>query len=536
MNSGRDASPAVHCVIGSGPAGVACAHGLLERGATVKMLDAGLALEPERAGLVAEMRKLSPTAWTAEQLRRLKAGMQSSAKGIPLKLAFGSDYPYRETDRHLPADYRHVALRPSLARGGFSSVWGAAMMPYSAADVAGWPVGLNDLAEHYQAVAQLTGLSATRDDLEKLFPLPAGDFAALKLSHQANRFLANLAAHRDVLRQDGIVFGQARLAVQVATKEKPGCVYCGQCMYGCPYGYIYNSEDTLRQLQRHPNFSYQTDVVVTRLREHAGGVNIKGCDRKTGAPFQTDASRVHLAAGVIPTTRLLLRSEERYGQPVTIKDSQYFLFPLLLARGSGDVRQESLHTLSQLFVEILDPEVSPRSVHLQVYSYNDLVGQAVRKSFGPLAAPLELLARGLERRLLIVQGYLHSDFSSRIALTLQRGEPDRMLLAAEPNPATRPTIRRVVGKLRRHAARLGAVPLSPMLQIAEAGRGFHSGGSFPMSANCGVGQSDVLGRPHGWSRVHAVDASVMPDIPATQITYSVMANARRIGAQAAALT
>ena len=37
----------MHCVIGSGPAGVACAKALLARGAGVLILDAGL--EPDRA-------------------------------------------------------------------------------------------------------------------------------------------------------------------------------------------------------------------------------------------------------------------------------------------------------------------------------------------------------------------------------------------------------------------------------------------------------------------------------------------------------
>ena len=41
----------MHCVIGFGPAGVACARALLARGANVLMLDAGLELEPERAAI-----------------------------------------------------------------------------------------------------------------------------------------------------------------------------------------------------------------------------------------------------------------------------------------------------------------------------------------------------------------------------------------------------------------------------------------------------------------------------------------------------
>ena len=46
-------------------------------------------------------------------------------------------------------------------------------------------------------------------------------------------------------------------------------------------------------------------------------------------------------------------------------------------------------------------------------------------------------------------------------------------------------------------------------------------------------QTDLLGRLPGWKRVHAVDATVFPSIPATTITFSAMANAHRIGCEAA---
>jgi len=50
-----------------------------------------------------------------------------------------------------------------------------------------------------------------------------------------------------------------------------------------------------------------------------------------------------------------------------------------------------------------------------------------------------------------------------------------------------------------------------------------------MSRNPQPFECDLTGRPHGWSCVHAVDATVLPSIPATTITFSVMANAHRIG-------
>jgi choline dehydrogenase-like flavoprotein len=528
-----------HCVIGSGPAGVACAHALLQRGARVMMLDAGVALETDRAALIAEMSRTTPASWTPEQIARIKEGTSASSKGIPLKLLFGSDFPYRHCDELLGIKYEGVALRPSFARGGLSTVWGSAMLPYVQEDVADWPFTISELAEHYTAVVGLTGISQKRDGLEKLFPLFQERPAALNLSAQAVALRDRLEQNRVPLSNAGIHFGQARIAVKVQQlPDSAGCVYCGLCMYGCPYGYIYNSESTLKQLQTRPDFAYKPGVVVTSLQETSDRIQIKGYYLANREPFEMEATRAYVAAGVIPTTQILLRSLALHERAISMRDSQYFLFPLALTKSVGDVTRESLHTLSQLFIEILDPEISRHTIHLQIYSYNSLVGEAVRSSFGPLAKPLEALARSLERRLLIVQGFLHSKDSALITTTLTKagnGAGEQLKLQAEVTPESKAIIRKVIRKLFGHRRQLGAWPIGPMLQIAPPGRGIHSGGSFPMSAQPGRLETDILGRPNGWQRLHAVDATVLPSIPATTITFSVMANAHRIGWKSACI-
>jgi choline dehydrogenase-like flavoprotein len=523
----------MHCVIGSGPAGVACAKALLARGVTVLMLDAGIGLEPDREKIVSDCAAKKPCEWNPAQLAALKGGMAADATGVPLKLLFGSDFPYRETAEKIPWQNHGTGLKPSLAFGGLSNAWGAAMLPHRDSDIADWPVKNAELAHHYRAVTGFTGLAAQHDDLEEIFPLHCADPGHLKSSRQADLFFENLKKNRAALRDRGWNFGRARVAVRAADNAKGiGCVHCGLCMSGCPYGCIYNSADTVRELRAEKNFIYQRDVIVTKVREDSKKVFVEGFHRETRAPLSFEADRVYLAAGVIPTAQILLRSQNSYDQPLTLRDSQYFLFPLVMARRTRDAQAEALYTLSQLFIELENPKISRRSVHLQIYTYSDIIAQAVRQSLGPL----KFLAPQLEERMLVVQGYLHSDESSTVAMTLKRdGEKDFLRLDAQLNPATRRTVKKVLRELLSQTRRLGGIVVPPMLQLAEPGRGFHCGASLPMRSAPKDFESDTLGRPRGWSRVHAVDASVLPSVPATTITFSVMANAHRIGWETAAI-
>lgn len=531
--------PELCYVIGSGPAGVACAKALLDAGRRVRMLDAGLTLEPDRVDLVEKLKRSGPEDWTPADLAAYQAGMNPDVGGVPLKLVYGSDFAYREAGEHLGVHYDNVGLRPSLAKGGLSNVWGAAMLPFLDGDLDEWPFQLSTLAPHYAAVLELTGLAACHDELEALFSLYTNKFTELRPSRQSQQLLERMERHREALARAGIRFGRSRLAVRGNLPSvQGGCAYCRLCMYGCPYGYIYTSADTVAQMLGNPNFSYQAGVIIDQVRESPEGAEVLGYDRATRRPLAWQGNRAFLAAGAIATTRILLRSLAAYGQTAWLKDSQYFLVPLVLLRRVKDATRERLHALSQVFLEVSEPRGRDTTAHVQIYSNNDLISQAVAGTFGPLQRPLGFLVRNFQERLLVAQGFIHSRHSSRIAVCLKKDQgtgQERLELRAELNPGARGRVRKLVFRLCKQARRIGALPLPLMLKIAEPGRSFHSGGSFPMSTEPRGFQTDLLGRLPGWKRVHAVDATVFPSIPATTITFSAMANAYRIGWEAARL-
>jgi hypothetical protein len=298
-------------------------------------------------------------------------------------------------------------------------------------------------------------------------------------------------------------------------------------MYGCPHRLIYSSDSTLETLRSDPRFSYRGGLTIRSVEESTDSVTLTAIDQN-GGTVQLKGERVFLAAGVLGTASILLRSTGQYDCPITLKDSQYFLLPLLRLKGTPGVTTERLQTLSQLFLEILDASVSPYTIHLQLYTYNELFRDEVLAKLGFMdrVFPLESFLG----RLFLIQGYLHSVHSPHIELVLRRAAGKDTLSAVRvSNSETRKTMRKLVIKLAAISGSTGLLPLIPMLQLGKPGRGFHSGGTFPMSNNPSVNEADRFGRINGLRRIHAVDSSVFPSIPATTITLTVMANAYRIG-------
>ncbi len=508
----------MHYVIGSGPAGVACAMALLARGEEVTMLDAGFGLEPDVRALVEGMAKQAPDQWSPVSLRSVKT--LAVAGGSPRKLVYGSEYPYRQPEGYLAPAGKNVDFSPSFAAGGLSNVWGAAMLPYIQADIDDWPIRLSDLAKYYPRVLDFVPLTGRIDRLAGTFPLYTDEFQFHRPSRQAERYLQALERHQESFAKQGMTFGAARLAVNVSGAAGGDCLYCGMCMFGCPYDLIYSSRHTLAQLMTNPSFGYVGGVLVERLTEDSATVRIGG-HLVTGESVEYEAERVFLGAGAIPTTQILMDSLD-IGK-TTLLDTQYFVLPLLQAAGSG-ARREDLHTLAQVFIDIRDLAISPRTVHLQLYTYNEIFDLELARRFGVLRRAIP--AGPMLDRMSVIQGFLHSDDSVKVRVV--RGSSGVRLRRIK-NDRPREVIRRVVKRLTRNAMRLGAAPVLPMMKIEQPGKSFHFGGTFPMSKKPRMGQSDKMGRPSGLERVHVIDSSCFPSVPATTITLSVMANAYRIG-------
>jgi choline dehydrogenase-like flavoprotein len=378
----------------------------------------------------------------------------------------------------------------------------------------------------------MTGLAGGDDALSRIYPLlvPA---TRLALSTQAQTVLDRAAQHEAELERDGIHVGRARLAIAQPTPSGQSCVYCGMCLYGCPYGLIYSTQSTLRtRLMPHEAFTYVPGVVVRKCSERGRGrVVIDAVTRDTGEPRSFEASRVYLAAGALGSTAILLESVPD-PSPVVLRQSDHFLVPMLLRHFKGRVADERLHTLSQLFIEIQDRSVSPHGVHMQLYTYSDFFPRMAKETLGPFYPVVAPIVDRVLSRVVVLKGYLHSDESSAMVATLDRRAGVAALrLAAVHTPRSRQVVRAAVSRVSRNGRKIGVSPIRIAARIGRPGSGVHVGGSFPMRRSPVDFESDTLGRPIWFERVHVVDSTVFPALPAAPPTLTVMANAFRIASE-----
>ena len=471
---------------------------LIKRGYRPTILDTGVTPDAAASSLKVRMASTEPEAWASEDLEQIKQIGPPSQNGIPQKLAFGSDFAYRDLDTPTTPELKRASMRRSFAVGGFSNVWGAVIERFPSQEFDNWPIPASRLDDHYAAILDLMSAGVP-------FRHP---------SSQARALHTDMAAHRKELAAAGIRFEYSSLAV------RSDCRSCGLCLYGCPYDSIFDAGTVLSRLVQQGLVCHVPGVVVDRLSAADSGVAIEGRSVQGNGVRVFSGKPVFIAAGLLETIRIVLnstRAKLTSEMSVRIQTSDIFTVPMLRYRRSGGISAERLHTLCQMILDVDDRNVSEHPVHLQLYGYNDLY-------------PSRACLRSVAERLFVAFGYLHSQVSSKVDVSRVNGQ-DKLTLTGRQNDEGRRVARLMVQKLFQNRRFLRMVPVLPQLQFDLPGGSVRNGACFPMRRNPEATETDVWGRMPDLENVHLVDASVLPAIPAGPIAFTVMANAHRIASE-----
>ncbi len=521
-------------IIGSGAAAAGAALALSHRAdLEIIVVDIGLQLESDREQLVGALASSAPDTWdeqTVELISRQPAAARNS--GVPEKRVFGSDYPFRnagQLDRLTAVDGANAAVISS-AYGGFSNVWGSQVMPFTAAAFDSWPVNAVTMRRHYEAILPQLPFAGEEDDLAARFPLLRPPAPLPPMSPRSRRVLDAYEKHRVRLNDRGITIGKARLAFDAGK-----CVRCGMCMTGCPYGLIYTAAQTFDALRRAGRVTVHGGFLALKVAEEDGRAAVVTREITTGRMRRFEADRVYVACGAMGTTRLVANSLGLFGADLPMLESRQFVLPLLSLRATEDPRNRPDFTLNQFNMIVAPDGGSVDLSTLHFYTFNTAFISGLPSVLRARSA--QRLQVQLLRRLTIAFGYLPSWNSARLRAHIGSSR-DRLELpgfhisSEAPPPGQGQMLRAVLLRLMQSAWLLDLYPLLPMVRLSAAGKSYHWGGSFPHSADrSGAFSSDTLGRVGSWERIHLVDASVFPTVPAMTFGLTIMANAHRIASE-----
>jgi ferredoxin len=473
-------------VIGSGPSGWAVIEKLNELGHQVHLIDTGLEEDSIRSK---DKKVLS---------RHLKE-----------KLYFGSDLPYREYPVGPKTTLENVNPLFSYAKGGLSLVWGATMLPFSSLDTKHWPFQIDLLNKYYDEIARKIPIMGANDDLTDIY----GEYLSRRTIFQSQRML-KLLENFSRIESNQFTSGISRLAVETSHSATNSCIYCNQCLTGCPRSSIWSS-------RKHTLAAHVVNCRVVKIKEVANRVYVYGLDINGVEMEALCFDKVYLASGPIESFRILSQSGI-VNKKAELKDSATFLIPLLASPMLGSPKSNSF-ALSQCFIRLSAENGNVFQFQLYEYSPDLLLKTRESIPFGRFL-PIWFL-KFLLQRLVVAIGYLGAEHSPSIQMNLINDGSLHLGISefGSTQAETKRIIKNAIRLLSKFTRPAGLFPLSFLSKLTSPGEGVHFGSWLP------IGQaSDSLGRPQGVSNIHVVDSSVLPSIPAGPITFTIMANAMRI--------
>ncbi len=521
-------------VIGSGASAVHAAYPLVHSGLSVGMIDVGFdnlsseALIPNAP--FPEIRKTDPHQHRYFLGDRFE-GVPAGKIKVGPQLTPPRQHILRDSERLTPIRSENFRPFASLALGGMAGGWGAGAMGFCREELEGFPVSYDALQPHYETVAERIGVSGERDDL---YPFD-GDLNSmlppLKIDVNALSILGCYGEKRKSLNEKGFYLGKLRAAaLSREYGERGPDQYLDMSFWSDKDRSVWRPRYTLEELQKHDGFNYYPGYLVEKFMEENGKTRVFSTKVGTKEQRSFSGKKLIVAGGVLGTTRIVLRSLGEYETKVPFVCNPYTYYPMINFRMIGKPPEERVQSLAQLCGVYIPPESGEPMVHARVHSYRSLLNFKIIKEM-PISFKEGLRLMKLIQTCLTIVALDHEDRPTTEKFCRlfkgKPGSPDHLEIVYSIDPVIRKKQisheKRILGFMRT----LGCVALKRVWP--GYGASLHYGGTFPMSQEEKPLTVDLNGRLRGTRSVFLADGSVFPFLPAKGLTFTMMANADRIG-------
>lgn len=518
-------------IIGSGPAGASAASEILENGKELTILDIGNEIEEKQKNIVKDF-------LSTKNVNKFKKEIEKSKKKLKkyfdpnLKFPYGSDFVFSINKNENIEHDLNLNTLSSNAKGGLSNIWGTLSSPFYKKDIENWGISYEEFYKYKKKVEKLIPISSSKDNLSEFFNNEIGINHTFDISLTSKEVIKFLNNKQKKLNNSGFFFGRSKFAVSNKYSfNKVNCQECGLCHYGCPYECMFNSKNLLNTLiEKYPNkLNYYKNIFVKSFEKINDKINLETINTKTNETIRYSCENLFIGCGPILTGSLILRSKILNQKKIKIKEAQRFYFPAFYLGKLDNNLVDLKNTLPELFFEIYNKDISPKSIHLQFYTFNDLMLKPFETLFGKFAKYLSKIFPFIFNRLTVVVGYIHSDHSSDITIEDTGSEREsKFFIYSKINNKSKVVIKKCVLFLKKIFFKKFLI-IPKLVTLNLPGSSYHYGGSFPM---CGPAGSETSTSENGellkCKNVFILDASVFPDVPGSPTTFNIAINSNRI--------
>lgn len=514
-------------IIGTGPAGVHAAWPLAEKCKRITIIDGGMMapriLTDASRGNFEDIRRSDIDQW--------KLFLGEDFSGIPLSGLRGGlgggqtsgnrAYVLRDTEKHLPLKTDAQILQ-SLAQGGLGAAWGAAGAFLMPCELAAMGLPAAEMERHYDIIAQRIGISGppTRTTLQP----------ALRLDHHARAIVERYNQKRARFRKMGMVVEQPPSAVLTRDRgERKKTTYADMDYWVDAGKSVYRPQYTLEELRKFANVEYESGFVVESFIEKKNGISVLARSMHDGSLKIFSCKKLILCAGAVNSARILLASNTQKDVVLPFIGKPHVFIPCLRLRSIGQAGDRERVSLCQLVIveEKLNDGVS--SSCAQLYSYRSMMLFRLLSAM-PLPIPLALRVLRILSPSLVIADVRFPGKNNNGSLKLS-GSTVHITINDTHAAAVHTESVKAMQSALRHLGLWAykAMPLPP-------GSTSHYGGSIPRGEPGEYPFTvDEDCRLHGSENVFIADASVFRILPAKPHTFTIMANANRVGSLIASM-
>lgn len=513
-------------IVGSGPAGIGAALGLVKNRVKPLILDVGH--EPPTAPDINrnlyDYRRQNDVfdIMIGDRFQGIYNLVHNTSMSPKLTSPL-MQYVIRDAESLSPIQETGFKAVQSFAQGGLASAWGAGLFRYTDRELASLPIAASELEPYYDRLTQEIGIIGTADDLTPYFGTSRYLLKPLKFSEKSATLFRRYQGKRKSLNRQGVFMGHPRLGVlsQDYQGRSAAARYDNADSWIPNLPYVYNPAFTLKRLVREDKVDYRKGVLVTGWQRETGRIVVRARDLASNRDVSFAAGKLLLGAGTINTARIVLESRKDYRTELKLLDNPLVQVPLIFPGHIGKKLEKDAFGMGHISM-VFDLRSHGLMLQGGILELTSPARAAFFEQF-PFSARNNIrLIRLAANAVLVMFLFFPSSPENAAGLRLT---PEGIL---KINCVPYRLNKKIVTFIARSFGKLGVVCSSRFIQYSLPGYGIHYAGTIPMRERPDAPyQCDKSGELFGEPGVHIIDGSVLPEIAAKNLSLTIMANAMR---------